>query len=362
MKRHEFITKDIYKTIKDNNYWYNCLKNISYYCTESSYGGAAIIPMDADMQNWRYGSNENTETENLYYNYWKNKSPLSENYSKIDLTSGFIYKDDQFLSENEIDHIPFYQDFLRVFGVRRIHNVLFKTDVGHRFILSVQSPIGMDNKDSEKIKQNMIKVTPHIINSVELSINFNRKSKSIRIFENLFEEIPYGVAILNENNTVIHANRILLNMENDGIFIKDGKIRTKYNSYNKNIEKIISQNSSINKVFKIYCESGKILYGKIIILEKDLDTSTNGSTKMIVFSIQNVGLKTEAVLRDLFLTKSQAKIACLIANGKSVKDSALEMKISEGTARQMVKEIFSRIGINSQSQLTAFVKNISLIS
>lgn len=362
MKRYEFITKDIYKTIKDNYYWNECLRNISNYCTNSSYGGAALIPMDENMQDWRYGSNENTETENLYYNYWKDKSPLSKNYGKINLDSGFVYKDDQFLSEEEINNIPFYQDFLRFFGVRRIHNIFFKTKTDHRFMLSVQSPLEMDRHHSEKIKENMFRVTPHIINSIELSIDFNDNSKSIRIFENLFEEIPYGIAILNEHNIIIHANNVLLNMENDGIFIKDGKIRTKHNSDNKNIEKIMSQKACENQVFQIRCENEKIIYGKIIILESDLDVYKNGRTKIIVFSIQNVGLKTEAVLQDMFLTKSQAKIACLIANGKSIKDSALEMCISEGTARQMVKEIFSRIGINSQAQLTAFVKNISLIS
>lgn len=215
-------------------------------------------------------------------------------------------------------------------------------------MLSVQSPLEMDRHHSEKIKENMFRVTPHIINAIELSIDFNDNSKSIRIFENLFEEIPYGIAILNEHNIIIHANNVLLNMENDGIFIKDGKI--------------MSQKACENQVFQIRCENEKIIYGKIIILESDLDAYKNGRTKIIVFSIQNVGLKTEAVLQDMFLTKSQAKIACLIANGKSIKDSALEMCISEGTARQMVKEIFSRIGINSQAQLTAFVKNISLIS
>lgn len=56
MKRYEFITKDIYKTIKDNYYWDECLRNISSYCTNSSYGGASLIPMDKNMQNWRYGS------------------------------------------------------------------------------------------------------------------------------------------------------------------------------------------------------------------------------------------------------------------------------------------------------------------
>lgn len=291
---------------------------------------------------------KNTETENLYYNYWKDKSPLSKNYGKINLDSRFIYNDNQFLSEDEINNIPFYQDFLRVFGVRRIHNILFKTNTDHRFMLSVQSPLEMDRHHSEKIKENMFRVTPHIINAIELSIDFNDNSKSIRIFENLFEEIPYGIAILNEHNIIIHANNVLLNMENDGIFIKDGKI--------------MSQKACENQVFQIRCENEKIIYGKIIILESDLDAYKNGRTKIIVFSIQNVGLKTEAVLQDMFLTKSQAKIACLIANGKSIKDSALEMCISEGTARQMVKEIFSRIGINSQAQLTAFVKNISLIS
>lgn len=56
MKRYEFITKDIYKTIKDNYYWDECLRNISSYCTNSSYGGASLIPMDKNMQNWIYGS------------------------------------------------------------------------------------------------------------------------------------------------------------------------------------------------------------------------------------------------------------------------------------------------------------------
>ncbi|WP_082783723.1 LuxR C-terminal-related transcriptional regulator [Acetobacter malorum] len=61
------------------------------------------------------------------------------------------------------------------------------------------------------------------------------------------------------------------------------------------------------------------------------------------------------------LSPSQAKISCLLTEGLSIKEAALKMGISEGTARQMVKEIFSRLEINSQNKLISFVKSVNFI-
>ncbi|MFT8376277.1 MULTISPECIES: LuxR family transcriptional regulator [Gluconobacter] len=356
MENHIFITKNIYKTIEDRSEWNEALVNIAKYCTDSSFGGASLIPLDEDMSEWRFGSNQDPKTEELYYNHWRNKSPLSV-YTRKKIENDFLYVDDSFLSDKQIDKIPFYMEFLREFGVRRIHHAMFKTENGNRFLLSVQSPDGLTIQSSAIIKQNLTRIIPHVIQAVGTGISFNKSKNFHEIFENSFKEMPFGIALINSENKIVYANNNLIRMESDGIFIKNNTIQVKSSDGNSKFSRLLSGSGDIHNPIKIKTETDKIFFAKVINVSSKME-----QTRMVIFSIHRVNSETEAILSNLFLTASQSKIACLIANGNSIKDSSLKMNITEGTARQMVKDIFVRLGVNSQSQLTAFVKNISFIA
>lgn len=360
------IISDIHKTIDDKNNWKNVVKEISRYCNESNGGGASLIPLENNMVEWRYGSNDDKKADLLYYSHWRKKSPMI-NCINRNIDKDLFCLDDSFLSDSDINHHPFYQDFLKEFGVKRIHQILFKIEQGDRFILSVQRPWDDLDVNPKKINEKLKEITPYVRNYLSIAFKFKSMNNTKKIFESLLEDMVCGVVFLSENNKILYSNKQIIDMQKYGIFIKNDTINMPDNQSHYKFKlflKQVEENPGRN-FFKFYGKDGNLLSVRIIYFPKtseglkSLDSKVN---KIVIFSPEFVNDNTENILKEFFLSPSQAKISCMLANGISIKESAIKMNISEGTARQMVKEIFVRLGINSQNKLISFVKNISFMS
>jgi DNA-binding CsgD family transcriptional regulator len=68
-----------------------------------------------------------------------------------------------------------------------------------------------------------------------------------------------------------------------------------------------------------------------------------------------------AIIRLQFaLSPRQAKLTALLFAGRSVKEAALALGITEGSARQYLKEIFRKTGARRQADLVRIVHNALL--
>jgi DNA-binding CsgD family transcriptional regulator len=59
----------------------------------------------------------------------------------------------------------------------------------------------------------------------------------------------------------------------------------------------------------------------------------------------------EALQRLFYLTPSQARLAAALAGGKRLAEYARDARVTEGTARQQLKDLFSRTGTRRQAEL-----------
>jgi DNA-binding CsgD family transcriptional regulator len=68
-----------------------------------------------------------------------------------------------------------------------------------------------------------------------------------------------------------------------------------------------------------------------------------------------------AVVRDLLgLTLGEARVAALVGSGLSPKEAAARLGIAKETARNVLKRVFSKVGVSRQSELAALLAKISL--
>ena len=58
----------------------------------------------------------------------------------------------------------------------------------------------------------------------------------------------------------------------------------------------------------------------------------------------------------LALSPTQARLAALLFNGKSVKDAANDLHITEGSARQYLKKVFEKTGAKRQLELIRVIE------
>jgi DNA-binding CsgD family transcriptional regulator len=142
-------------------------------------------------------------------------------------------------------------------------------------------------------------------------------------------------------------------------FVLGGKIKIPPQLADNALENI-SAGHKLNgtNTVKVFGKNGDLFIGRFFDLKKNIDHAS----RFIIFNNVRVNKDTEILLKEFFLSPSQARLACLIANGESIKDASLTLNITEGTARQMIKEIFSKTGVNSQAKLVSFVRDISNIA
>lgn len=59
------------------------------------------------------------------------------------------------------------------------------------------------------------------------------------------------------------------------------------------------------------------------------------------------------------LTPKEAQLTAVIGHGRPLEEAAAELGISIGTARTHLKHTFMKLGVNSQVQLVALVRNVA---
>ncbi len=186
---------------------------------------------------------------------------------------------------------------------------------------------------------------------------------SEEIFEYLVKHLPFGVIIANEKNDItfknIIAERLLKTNEIDYKSLLSSIISIDNNRRSSGREGSSKCNRKI--ITHINGKNSETYFAKILRIKKINQGSDEGDFSIIVFTSGKVDLKTEKILSELFLTPSQSRIACLISNGLSLKDAASFLGIKESTARQNMKEVISRLGVKSQKDVVAFVKNLAAV-
>lgn len=356
------IIRNIYATIDNRSLWKNSLANIAKYCNGNDEGGAALVPLDPDCVQWRYGSSKTEDSDLLYYSQWQGKSPLRA-YKPQSMPGDFFYIDDSFLSDEKLDHSPFYQEYLKNFGVRRLQNCLFENFQGKRFLLSVQKPINAPTDTVLASKKKLLMLIPHIIQAINIGDNFYSNKNAKDCFQGLIDSMPYAIAIFDKQNNVLFANQKMLDMEQYGIFILNNRIKNKYEESKIKIEKLLQ--SSTQDTFATFSTKSE----KNFIAKIGFFNNANGNnqdiastfSKFLIIHDCNINKSTEKVLKNFFLSPAQSKISCMIANGLPVKEIAKSLNITEGTARQTIKEAFTRLDINSQVKLASFIKDINCL-
>lgn len=356
------IIKNIYATIDNRSLWKKSLATIAEYCNGSNEGGAALVPLDPDCVQWRYGSSKNEESDLLYYSQWSGKSPL-RSYKPQSMPGDFCYIDDSFLTDKELDHSPFYQEYLKDFGVRRLQNCLFENFRGKKFLLSIQNPIDAPADTLSTSKKKLITLIPHIIQAINIGDNFYYNKNTKDCFQCLIDNMPYAIAIFDKQNNILFANHKMIDMEQYGIFIINNRIKNKYEDSKIKIEKLLNSTEK-DTYITFSTKSQKKFIAKIGFFNNIKKNNQDISLlfpKFLIIHDCHINKNTEKILKNFFLSPAQSKISCMIANGLPVKEIAKTLNITEGTARQTIKEAFTRLDINSQVKLASFIKDIDCL-
>jgi DNA-binding CsgD family transcriptional regulator len=93
----------------------------------------------------------------------------------------------------------------------------------------------------------------------------------------------------------------------------------------------------------------------------DLEPSgDDGAVIIIRTSDLRQNLAAQARVLELLwnLTPSQARLACLLSGGENLQSAATELGITEASARQYLKAVFQKLGVNRQGDMLRKVLSV----
>jgi DNA-binding CsgD family transcriptional regulator len=82
---------------------------------------------------------------------------------------------------------------------------------------------------------------------------------------------------------------------------------------------------------------------------------------VLAIDAENNGPPDPALIRDVLgLTLGEARVASLIGTGRSPREAAEKLGITEETARTTLKRVFSKVGVSRQGELAALLTRLIL--
>jgi DNA-binding CsgD family transcriptional regulator len=106
-------------------------------------------------------------------------------------------------------------------------------------------------------------------------------------------------------------------------------------------------------------DQGRLL-GQVSAIDPRL--ATDGTLLVrLVEPGRKIEKETAGLMRLLGLTTSEARLASLVGGGASPREAAVELGITEGTARTTMKVIFDKLGVAKQSQLARIVARLEFL-
>jgi DNA-binding CsgD family transcriptional regulator len=333
-------------------------------------GTASLIPLDDDDDTWRVSSAQDPTMARLYYERWWKLCPIRP-LMPIDQPSDIGFLDDSFLSDTQIAQHPYYRDYLRPLGVGRRHYAFLRPVPGRSFCLAVTRPIEALPETAEQMKLRRL-LTSHVKLALALSLLVERTRQSHDGFEAIFLASRYGAAVLDSHGHVLTVNPALERVSGDGIVVSKGRLAASLSAEQPALSGFLATIRSripgkrTASLVRLTRPSGRApLIVRAIPLaslqprKRAISTSSN---MLILVAADDIDADVEPLLRHLGLSPSEARLARRISNGESPEHAAAVLKITIGTARQVLKAVFAKLEVRSQSQLARTVHSLEAIS
>jgi DNA-binding CsgD family transcriptional regulator len=186
--------------------------------------------------------------------------------------------------------------------------------------------------------------------------------------------VGIGVFALDSLGRVVFSNPTAQMLLGDGLSIVDERLRIRQSSSSAEIEAAIrlvargsrSELAADTKPLMIHRTRSfrpLILYILPIVGPFAPQDQFLTTARAIVLAIDPKSDEPPdpALVRDVLgITLGEARVAALVGTGLSPRDSAEKLKITEETARTVLKRVFSKVGVSRQSELTALLTKLVL--
>jgi len=215
-------------------------------------------------------------------------------------------------------------------------------------------------------------LVPHVRRAIKIQRRLAVLDFNNRVALESLDSIPVGIILSDEFSSVRSCNRMAGSFceSKDGVSILNDSVLFEDSAINEAVRTAIfdgvmqarAGNVLPNQAFNVPRPSGaapyslivSILWGNHICIDDGL---LDEPVAVLYLTDPEHPIETEPELlcRLFGLTFAEASLVRRLVNGMTLKEAALNQKIAEGTARQYLKSVFSKMECGSQKDMVARV-------
>jgi DNA-binding CsgD family transcriptional regulator/PAS domain-containing protein len=310
------------------------------------------------------------ETAQRYFERFHQINP----YFQRDLPymqTGRIFRSHETCPPDEFERTEFYQGFFRQLNLFHLLSVsvLKEGDIIGTMALARSKEMGIY---TDKEKHLLGVLVPHLQRAFRISQLLDGLRLEREMMSQVLDKLPQGALIVNRAGHLIFANRSAekLLARNDGLTL-DNQHNLAAASPNdqQQLHQLIGTAGQANAllpaqsggVFQLQRPSGLRPFSLLIApLNHDLSHDNYHQPSVLIFITdpEQRMESMEAVLQRLYsLTPAEARLAAILVQGKSIAMAAVELHVTQNTARTHLKHIFEKTGVKRQSELVQLLLN-----
>jgi DNA-binding CsgD family transcriptional regulator/PAS domain-containing protein len=267
---------------------------------------------------------------------------------------------------------PIYLEYLRPLGIRHLLGADIYTREGIECRLRITRDDGAQ-PFSEADKGLVRFLLSHLKRSIQLHARLDFLECERQLFAGTVNRMLLGMISFAEDGEILETNqeakRIL--SERDGVWIADNKLCVESAQESRELHRLIRQSlteatraegAAVVEAMSVTRASGRAPLGTLIRAVPLGPWSESKRRPAAVLFLRdaesNVPQPSQELVRRLFgLTRKEAALALLLAEGYTLDEAADKMDVRRNTARTHLRSIFCKTGVTRQTMLVRLLLN-----
>lgn len=281
-----------------------------------------------------------------------------------------VIADSELFSAEEMESEPYYSVLLKKHGLKYCAGAMVSPHSRVEVALSVQRSINKPAFDNRELDELAI-LGRHVERSLRLSLRLmDAEVRSVGLSEAL-SRLSVGVFVLDSLGRILFSNPTGQTFVGNGISVLGDIFHLDRKPISRNGELTsgselapIKDDANWDKPILVYRASTLLPLIVHVLPVPETGTAMNRlltASRVIVLVIDPA---TESkidpsLVRDYFgLTLAEAKVAAKVGLGTAPRMAAVELGITEETARSALKNVFSKLGVSKQSELAVLLTRL----
>lgn len=289
-----------------------------------------------------------------------------------DIQAGEFGFDGEFLSEAEFRTQPLYHEFLVPNRIQHGAKLCLENSAERLVFANFGRPI--PGADRQRQRQRLTILSPHWIRAAKIFLKLGQVDVLRQAHSEAANLAPFAMVILDNTGAVYLANRKAeQSLRSDGLALLHNGLHAALDNEHQRLQRAIraaiaSSNSAGSPMqgadLCISRPSGKRSY-QVVVTPLAPSTQRWGerpAAAVVIFDPDEEVTATFERCRDLFgFTRAEAQVALGIMQGRSMDEIASSQGNAVATARNLLKRVYMKTGVNRQNELAWVMMNSPLL-